>query len=234
MLKKVIDAGRRIHVRMIRVPIELDHLFICTAPGAPEAEELVQLGLHEGSPNQHPGQGTANRRFFFTNAMIELLWVADSTEAQGQNTRRTLLWERWSGREDNASPFGICLRPMHGEDIQPPFPGWEYRPAYLPDSMSIHIGEAGVTEPMWFYLSFMRRAHHEQRFVEHAIGAREITGLTLTTPAPLGSPASQIVMESGVLSTHAGSKSLLEIEFDRSRQRNSADLRPQLPLILRF
>src|ERR1700757_2009678 len=50
--------------------IELDHLFVCTAPGAPEAEELVQFGLHEGPPNQHPGQGTACRRFSFANAMI--------------------------------------------------------------------------------------------------------------------------------------------------------------------
>src|SRR5215831_2907088 len=90
--------------------IELDHLFVCTAPGAPEAEKLVQFGLHEGPSNQHPGQGTANRRFFFANAMIELIWVSDAREAQSQNTRRTLLWERSVGREDSASPFGICLR----------------------------------------------------------------------------------------------------------------------------
>jgi Glyoxalase-like domain len=111
--------------------IELDHLFVCTTPGAPEAEKLVQFGLHEGSPNQHPGQGTANRRFSFANAMIELIWVNDAREAQSQNTRRTLLWERWSGRETNASPFGICMRPADSQDTEPPFAAWEYRPAYL-------------------------------------------------------------------------------------------------------
>jgi hypothetical protein len=74
--------------------IELDHLFVCTAPGAPEAEKLVQFGLHEGPPNQHPSQGTACRRFSFANAMIELFWVSDASEAQSQNSRRTLLWER--------------------------------------------------------------------------------------------------------------------------------------------
>jgi hypothetical protein len=91
--------------------IELDHLFVCTNPGAPEAEKLVQSGLHEGPPNQHSGQGTACRRLAFANAMIELFWVSHATEAQSQSTGRTLLWERWSGREHNASPFGICLRP---------------------------------------------------------------------------------------------------------------------------
>ena len=131
------------------------------------------LGLHEGSPNTHPGQGTANRRFFFANAMLELLWVSNEADAKGLNTRRTLLWERWSGRERSASPFGICLRPIDAQDVPPPFPGWEYRPAYLPDSMSIHIGEGGCLEPMWFYLQFMRRGHHEQQFMEHTVDPRD-------------------------------------------------------------
>jgi hypothetical protein len=42
----------------------LDHLFICSAPGAPEADRLVQFGMREGPANQHPGQGTANRQYF--------------------------------------------------------------------------------------------------------------------------------------------------------------------------
>jgi hypothetical protein len=64
--------------------IELDHLFVCTARGAPEAEGLVQLGFHEGPPNQHSGQGTACRRFSFANAMIELLWVSDERELEAK------------------------------------------------------------------------------------------------------------------------------------------------------
>ena len=80
--------------------MELDHMFVCTDPGAPEAEKLVQFGLHEGPPNQHPGQGTACRRFAFANAMIELLWVSDAKEAQSQEyTTHLALGEMvWSGR----------------------------------------------------------------------------------------------------------------------------------------
>lgn len=102
--------------------IELDHLFVCTTPGAPEAEELARFGLREGPPNQHPGQGTANRRFAFANAMIELIWVSNAAEAQGNDTKRTLLWERWSGRGSGASPFGFCLRPVDVQDTGSPFP----------------------------------------------------------------------------------------------------------------
>ncbi len=214
--------------------IELDHLFVCAAQGAPEAEKLVQFGLREGPPNQHPGQGTANRRFAFANAMVELLWVSDATEAQNQSTRRTLLWERWSGREHNASPFGICLRPVDSHDTRPPFPAWEYRPAYLSDPFFMYIGEAGIEEPMWVYLGFMRRVHREQWFVEHPIGIREITGLTLTTPVPFRSNVSQKIVESGVLATRTGATHLLEIEFDGKGRNEHIDFRPHLPVIFQL
>jgi hypothetical protein len=210
---------------------ELDHLFVCTDPGAPEAEKLVQFGLREGPPNQHAGQGTANRRFAFANAMIELLWVRDVQEAQNECSRRTLLWERWSGRTDRACPFGICLRPVGFQGTGPPFPSWEYRPAYLPDPLVIHIGEGGIEEPMWVYLGFMRRARREQWFIEHPIGIREITGLALTTPVPLRSNVSQKIVENGILRTQTGAISLLEIEFDGNRRKESIDFRPSLPFV---
>ena len=211
--------------------IELDHLFICVAPGAPEAEELLQFGLREGSPNQHPGQGTACRRFPFANTMIELFWVSDAAEAQNARTRPTMLWERWSGRDGAASPFGICLRPAGPSDTESsPFPAWEYRPAYLPDPQAFQIGEAGIEEPMWVYMSFVRRSHREAQFAEHLVGIREITGLTLTTPVPLLSATAQTVIENGILSTREGDKSFLEIEFDHNIRKQTTDFRPHLPL----
>jgi hypothetical protein len=212
----------------------LDHLFVCTAPNAPEADKLIQFGLREGLPNQHPGQGTACRRFAFANAMIELFWVSDPSEAQNESTRRTLLWERWSGREANACPFGICLRPTDREDAgPPPFPSWEYRPAYLPDPLVMHIGEARIEEPMWVYMSFMKRVQREQWFIEHPIGIREITGLTLTISTPLSSTVSQKIVESGILAIRTGAMSLLEIEFDGNRRQRQFDFRPYLPFVFR-
>lgn len=214
--------------------IELDHLFVCTNPGAPEAEKLVQLGLLEGPPNQHPGQGTACRRFAFANAMIELFWVSDASEAQGQSARRTLLWERWSDREGNASPFGICLRPVDSQDTEPPFPSWEYRPAYLPDPLFMNIGEAGVEEPMWVYLNFMRRVQREQWFIEHPIGIREMTSVAITGLVSLHSDVSKIVVGSGVITSRKGPKPLLEIEFDGGRRKEIVDFRPHLPLAFKL
>jgi hypothetical protein len=215
--------------------IELDHLFVCTAPGAQEAERFVQFGLLEGPPNQHLGQGTACRRFPFANAMIELLWVNNPSEAQNQTTRSTLLWERWAARDRGASPFGICLRPANPKETgEPPFPAWEYRPSFLPAPFVMHIGEAGVDEPMWVYMSFMKRAQREHWFNQHPAGIHEITALTLTTTAPLRSTVSQKLVEGGVLSTRTGKAHLLEIEFDGKPRNERIDFRPHLPIIFQL
>lgn len=211
--------------------IELDHVFVCASPGAPEAEEFVRFGLHEGLPNEHPGQGTSCRRFDFANTMIELLWVSDRRESESDRTRRTLLWDRWSGRKDEASPFGVCVRPADPQSAEFPFPAWEYRPAYLADPLVMHIAESGVEEPMWIYLSFLRRADREQRFTEHPAGIREVTGLRLTTRVPLRSNASQAMVESRILSSLEGVKPLLEFEFDGKRRNQVADFRPHLPIV---
>jgi hypothetical protein len=87
--------------------LALDHAFIMCSIGAPEGEALVERGFVEGSRNVHPGQGTANRRFFFENFMLELVWVDKPEEAQNAQTRRTRLWERWVGREDRTTASSV-------------------------------------------------------------------------------------------------------------------------------
>ena len=98
----------------------------------------------------------------------------------------------------------------------------------------MHLGEAGVEEPMWVYLGFMQRFNREQRFIDHPIGIREITNLTLTTPVPLRSTASQSMIENGILSSQDGEESLLEIEFDGGGRKEIADFRPHLPVVFQL
>jgi hypothetical protein len=59
----------------------------------------------------------------------------------------------------------------------------------------MHIGEAGIEEPMRVYMSFVKRSQREHWFTDHPSGARKITRLTLTTPTPLRSIASQKIIE---------------------------------------
>ena len=79
--------------------IKLDHVFILTDPGAPQATQLAALGLIEGTSNEHLGQGTANRRFFFSNTMLELLYVRDAAEAMNGPGHQLRFVERTSNSE---------------------------------------------------------------------------------------------------------------------------------------
>lgn len=220
--------------------VELDHLFIWASHGAPEGERLITFGLTEGTPNHHPGQGTACRRFFFQNAMLELLWIENAAEAQREAIRHLQLWERGSVRGNRASPFGIGLRPVNSEKKDAPFPAWEYRPPYLPGPLVIHIGaDTSLSEPIWFYLRFAGRPDSEpvekRQPLDHPIEFREITGVRVMRPTtqPL-SAAGEAVVRTGVISILSGKEHLIEVTFDGHRKGRRADFRPDLPLVFHW
>ena len=215
------------------MPLEVDHAFVTCAPGAPEGDALLKLGFVEGSGNTHPGQGTANRRFFFENFMLELLWVTDQREAQSERTRRTRLWERWAQREQGVCPFGIVFRCADERPSSAPFPVWSYMPAYL-SGMSIEIAE-GTTlqEPELFFLSFLKGASNRgpQPRV-HAMPIRQISGLAVGVPDLAGlSAASIAAAERQLLRYFESRQYVLEILFVGAPQ--MLDLRPGLPLLFR-
>jgi hypothetical protein len=222
------------------MPIELDHIFVLASPGLDEARTFVEFGLSEGTPNTHPGQGTACRRFFFCNAYLELLWVTDPAEAQSATIRPTHLWERWIAR-GAACPFGLCFRPSAQENCSIPFPTWEYRPPYLPESWSFHAGtNAGVlNEPVLFYLPFSRRPDSRsaptKQVVEHAAGLRELTRVELISPnADSLSPAFEALLSTGVVRRRVGARQIIELGFDGESKGRVKDFLPRLPIVFRW
>jgi hypothetical protein len=219
--------------------VELDHVFLCVSVGAPEAELLGAAGVTEGQPNRHPGQGTACRRFFFANAYLELLWVEDAAEVQGEPAGPLRLWERWSRRAEGACPFGLVFRT--GQPVGPlPFPAWRYRPPYLARSSDgLHIGMSSecVEEPQ---LACFRggcrpdaRSAEGRQPLEHKAGLRELTALRLFSPYTAArSAALRAAEQTGAFGLLAGPEYLAELGFDGERQGRRADLRPALPLAL--
>jgi hypothetical protein len=213
---------------------------VLCAPGAPEAERLVALGLTEGAANTHPGQGTACRRFFFANAYLELLFVTDEAEARAEPARSTRLFERWSRRGAGASPFGVVLRPSLASaeaGVKPPFPSWSYRPAYLPPGFAIEVA-AGTTleEPEVFYIPFARRPDAlGQQPMSHGPGLCELTGVGIGVPGRGAvSAAARAAEESGVVAFAPADEHLMTLTFDRGARNQTADLRPELPVVLRW
>lgn len=214
---------------------ELDHVFICVSANAPEAGRLVDFGLTEGTRNIHPGQGTANRRFFFHNAMLELLWVHDAAEADGESAGPLRLAQRWQQRGATASPFGIGLRPANDPGLPPPFAAWEYRPAYLPPSWCFHIATNSdrIAEPFLFYMTFGEKPDPNAQPVDHAAGLREVTALRIDSPAATHPSAPmQAAAQTGAAAFRPAAAPLMELGFDGEREGKAVDFRPHVPLRL--
>jgi hypothetical protein len=218
---------------------ELDHLFICTDIDACEAENLVSFGFVEGRSNTHPGQGTANRCFFFHNAMLEMLWVHNPEEAKSEPIHLTHLWERWSGRNNGTCPFGVCLRPVEGSGDVVAFSSWAYCPPYLPKTMSIAVGTNSdvLTEPMLFQTPFGKRpdrySTEKAQPLEHGIGLCEITRVELVSPVEnKPSREFQAVIDTNQIKLRVGAEYCMELGFDGEVQGQQVDFRPGLPLLV--
>jgi hypothetical protein len=219
--------------------IEFDHLFICTSIDAPEIDEVLALGFTEGTPSRHVGQGTANRRIFLHNAMLEFLWVADEQEVQSEAIALTHLWQRWQYRQTGYSPFGIGFRWREATERSLPFNSWAFRPPYLPPELQFDVACTHQTEPMVFVMPFQgtrpdAAPPDRRQPLTHANGSREITAIHITLPAiaPL-SEAIQSIAATDLITFSQGDNHWAEVEFDGGRQGRTIE-HAKLPLCFRF
>ncbi|MBT8340155.1 MAG: VOC family protein [Desulfatitalea sp.] len=213
--------------------LELDHVFIFVSEGAPEADKLIKFGFSEGEPNVHPGQGTSNRRFFFDNMMLELLWVSNIDEAKSELTRQTMLWERWNERK-NISPFGLIFRSSSKEV---PFKGWEYKPKYLPDGLSFLVGNnSGIlTEPIILKMpNGDRPAHKKNPILQNISGFNNVSSLCVKMPLSLQSSTLRTIGSLERISFEESDNHVMEIGFDKENSGKAKDFFPELPLIIKW
>jgi len=69
----------------------------------------------------------------------------------------------------------------------------------------------------------------------HPLGVQRVTGVHLVSPgAYQPAPAVTYLEKLGVVSVQPGKEWLLELTFDDGKQGKSKDLRPDLPLVIRY
>jgi hypothetical protein len=165
--------------------LQFDHVFVCVTPDPPEAETLRQLGFTVEFRRQHPGQGTENQLVLFPDHYLELLWLADRAEAEGNLVR---LDRRVDWRTTGASPFGIALRgPKEGA---PEVPWTRYALDAFP--VALWIDQRTLDDPQ-LPLVFVfdqpeaveggpKHGGYPRPFLEHACGATGIERVTVEGP----------------------------------------------------
>jgi hypothetical protein len=128
-----------------------NHIFIFCDNHNEVMNELLEFGFIEGSNRIHPNQGTRNRKFYFNDFYIEILWVHNIDEALNDMTVPTKLYERSRYKTSGYSPFGLCVD--YSKDDNMLFENcFIYKPIYLPENMAIEVlkNEDAKTLPWTF------------------------------------------------------------------------------------
>ena len=228
-------------------PLELDHVFVWVTKGAPEAQALQQAGLHL-QPDAHPhtGQGTASKIFIFENVYLELIWIEDEQVATKNAARSGIdMLRRARWKQTGASPFGVGLHRKSGESGELPFPVRLYWAEWMKPDTTIEFAQtvSTATEPMYFVLpdyisvgspAVQARLKETVKTTPHQLGVSRLTDLKIITTGSRLTSTSERLTQGGVVKVERGSAPLAQLTFDGGQQGKSVDLRPRLPIILKY
>lgn len=210
--------------------LELDHLFILTTQPKEAGDCLVKLGLKESFSRDHKGQGTSNRRFEFSNGMLELLYIRDENESRTGPASGLHLPERT--QTSTASPFGLIMTKLHNDEGDMPFDGWAYQPDYFPAPNAFHVGDNSnqLNEPLCIYVPFMGPKTRGT-----AIGGfTRLSKVEIGVPSqPWSSPLTQ-TNNAERLTIFENDRHLAIVTLDGGKHGLSKDFRPALPLVIKW
>lgn len=210
--------------------LELDHFFILTNKPKETGDLLVSFGLDESFCRVHQGQGTSNRRFEFSNGMLELLYIRDEEECTKGPAKYLNFPERLI--DDSASPFGIILTRKNGSKESMPYNGWKYQPDYFDVPNAFHIGDNSkiLKEPLCIYVPFVdpiTRKVESGKF-------KSILNVQLYVQLEYPSKTLNTIQSVDRLQIRTGDEHLILLTLDSGESGNSKDFRPNLPLIINW
>jgi hypothetical protein len=232
------------------VPVELDHIWLVVSPGAPERVTLERAGFRVAPQvNRHEGQGTASVTVEFDNSFLELLWPDDSvrvspgSEIAAYKFRRKMAW-----KTSGWSPIGIGLRRTLTSPDSLPFPTWPITAQWMRpgEALAMLTPRADSLGPsVWVVPRSMAvsedsvaravRADSAQAWTHaHPIGVHRLTAVQVTAPTRGLTPVTQVVNHLGAARFEPGEHWLLELTFDNGARHLTKDLRPGLPLVIRY
>lgn len=218
--------------------MKIDHIFIGSVTPNKDSKILMDFGLVEGPPNNHPGQGTANRRFFFQNMYLEFLYIDNDKLAQSINTQPSKLYERITktSADTNISPFGFGISPSDNGLKITDYTTWEYKPLFIPPPFKMDVYGNSLTEPMYYYMDFLSDSGKiNQKIFNHSNGIQTISKVELHTPhASLNTKFKQNFHDHDVINYVQSDTHFLKITFDNGTKNQSYDFRPALPLIFNW
>lgn len=211
--------------------MQLDHFFILASTGAPEADELVKIGLIEGTSNTHPGQGTANRRFFLANTTLEFLYITDIAETVNGAGKGLRLAER--AIDIDGSPFGLVSR-VEADCTDPDFPSWQYFPDYFPKPMCFYVGDNSddFTEPLCICMP--PALPKPKNAPAPSNSGWSLTELQISIPGIGASAALSAFGECELVTIRYNEDHRMTLVFNNAQEGLSKNFMPDIPLVIEW
>ncbi len=236
---------------------QIYYLFAFSAVGKQLIPFLRKLGLNCTEPQSNPAQGTVSTLIFFENVYLEIFWFEKASHlTQSEMMREFNFQARVNWLETGAAPFGFGLSYLTGNDNFVP----STVEAITTDERSISeqllefcpINLSNPEEPICYlipdYEAKRNRLNRVLATAEQIMNpSLEIRKLTHVKLRVISDQLSLLALCNGVLATPVeslGAQNLLDIEykkhpfleltFDDGNQKRFVDLRPLIPIILRY
>ncbi len=222
---------------------QIYYLIAFSAVGKELIPFLRTLGLNCTEPQSNPGQGTVSTLIFFENVYLEIFWLEETSHlTQSEMMGEFNLQARVNWVVTGASPFGFGLSYSarnHDNFVSPN----SEKPISEPFLRFCPINLANPEEPICYLVpDYEAKRHRLDRYSAIAedlrnpgLGLRTLTQAKmrvisdrLMTP-PLIDLANQKLLE-----IKYQKSPLLDLTFDDGKQEKFVDLRPLIPIILRY
>ena len=235
---------------------QIYYLLAFSVVGRPLIPFLRKLGLNCTEPKKNLAQGTVSTLIFFENIYLEILWFESTSHlAQSDMMAEFNFLARVNWLETGASPFafGLSYPTNHGNFLA----STVKEIGYNSDDSSISeqlvqfcpINLSNPEEPICYlvpdYDAKRNRLNRvlatDQQIMNPSLEMRKLTHVKLRV---ISDQLSLLVLRDNFLAVNLCAQNLLEIEykkhplleltFDDGNQKRFVDLRPLIPIILRY
>ncbi len=228
---------------------QIYYLFAFSAVGRPLIPFLRKLGLNCTEPKKNPAQGTVSTLIFFENVYLEIFWFENQSHLTQFDMMREFNFQaRVNWVATGASPFGFGLSysTTNNNDFAPSIVEANViNEALIYEQLLLFcpINLANPEEPICYFVPdyeaqrnrLNRSLATSEQIQSPGFGMRKLTHVKLKvfsdriiTP-PLIDLATQKRLD-----IEYGKHPLLELTFDDGNQQKFVDLRPFIPIVLRY
>ena len=228
---------------------QIYYLFAFSAVGRQLIPFLTKLGLNCTEPKSNPAQGTVSTLIFFENVYLEIFWFEEASHlTQSEIMKEFNFLARVNWLATGASPFGFGLSYYTNYNRLVPSPTEAISAKdEIPTSQQLlrfcPLNLANPEEPICYFVpdyeAKRNRLNRSLAIAEEtrdpSLGMRNLTHVKLkvigdrVTNPPMIALATQNLLE-----IEYRKQPWLDLTFDDGNQKRFVDLRPLIPIVLRY